>query len=112
MLKPSVIDSPSGRLPKKAFRWDRGRTETCGGGKVSSGGSLLVWEYLGIYRSGIRSNGVTRGPQAQAARLPPWGLPLELMALSDAFWSPPEASRVPSGLEKINLNIFFRLDFV
>ena len=37
---------PFGRLLEKASRWDRGRTEICGSGKVSSGGSLLVWEYL------------------------------------------------------------------
>jgi hypothetical protein len=32
--KPFVIDSPSGRVPEKASRWDRGRTEACGSGKV------------------------------------------------------------------------------
>ena len=36
MYKPSVIDSPSGRSPKKAPRWDLMGTEGCGGGKVVS----------------------------------------------------------------------------
>ena len=31
---PSVIDSPSGRSPEKAPRWDLTGTEVCGGGKV------------------------------------------------------------------------------
>jgi hypothetical protein len=35
------------------------------------------------------------------------GAPLELVALSYLFWPPPEASRVPSCPEKINLKIFF-----
>ena len=68
MKKPSVIDSPSGRVPEKASRWDRGRTEACGSGKVFSSGSLMVSEYLRIYRSGIRSNGATRAPQGIRAR--------------------------------------------
>src|SRR3989337_3364864 len=71
MKKPSVIDSPSGRVLEKASRWDRGRTEACGGGRVFSFGSLMVFEYLRIYRSGIRSKGATRGPQGILARPPP-----------------------------------------
>ena len=70
-----MIDSPSGRVPEKASRWDRGRTEACGGGKVFSSGSLLVLEYLGIYSVGIRSRGATRGPQAWGRTLPPCARP-------------------------------------
>src|SRR3989337_3211289 len=84
MKKPSVIDSPSGRVPEKASRWDRGRTEACGSGRVFSSGSLLVSEYLRIYRSGIRSKGATRGPQGIRAR----HLGPRLVAL----WPPREAS--------------------
>ena len=36
MEKPFVIESPSGRMPEKAPRWDLMRTEGCGGGKVVS----------------------------------------------------------------------------
>ena len=42
MQTPSVISSPSGRVPEKASTWDRRRTEACGGGKSVSGGSLGV----------------------------------------------------------------------
>src|SRR3989337_2127582 len=75
MKKPSVIDSPSGRVPKKASRWDHRRTEACGGGKVFSSVPLVYWEYLGIYSAGIRSGGATRGPQAWGRALPPWARP-------------------------------------
>jgi hypothetical protein len=82
-----VFDSPSDKVPEKASRWDRGRTETCGGGKVISGGSLLVSQYLRIYRSGIRSDEATSCPQGIRARLPP-------RARLVALLSP----RLPSGL--------------
>ena len=66
---------PSGRVPKKASRWDRRRTEACSGGKVFSSVSLVYWEYLRIYSTGIRSGGATGGPQAWGACLPPWSHP-------------------------------------
>ena len=36
MYKPSVIESPSGRSPEKAPRWDLMGTEGCDGGKLVS----------------------------------------------------------------------------
>ena len=62
----------------------------------------MVLGFVGIYRSGIRSRGPTRGPQAQTAR-PLRGVPCELVAPSSAFWTPRDASRVPSGPEKITV---------
>ena len=53
MLKPSVIESPSGRTPKKAPRWDLTGTEGCASGKVVL---WLPWKFLGyksIYRRKI-----------------------------------------------------------
>jgi len=47
---PSVIESPSGRLPEKAPRWDLTGTEASGGGKVFSWLVLVLGEYSGIYR--------------------------------------------------------------
>jgi hypothetical protein len=64
MKKPSMIDSPFDRVPEKASRWDRGRTEACDSGKVFSSVFLVYGEYFGIYSAGIRSRGATRGPQA------------------------------------------------
>ena len=37
MYKPSVIESPSGRVPEKAPRWDLTRIEACGDEKVFFG---------------------------------------------------------------------------
>ena len=96
-----MINSPSDRVSEKASRWDHGRTETCGGEKVISGGSVLVSQYLRIYRSGIRSDGATWGTQGIRARLPPQGAPCCLVAHSFAVWSPPEASKVSFVQNKI-----------
>jgi hypothetical protein len=92
-----VIDSPSGRVPKKVSRWDLEGTETCDGEKSVLGGSLLVWEYLRIYSAGIRSGGVTRGPQAWGACPTPQGAPGRLVAPSWLLRSSPEASSVSFG---------------
>ena len=50
MKKPSVIESPSGRMPEMAPRWDLTGTEGCGGGKGVSWLSLKVSRYNSIYR--------------------------------------------------------------
>ena len=105
MKKPSVIDSPSGRVPEKVSRWDLEGTETCGGRKSVSGGSLLVWEYLRIYRLGIRSGGATRGPQSWGRASRACRSLVSPLVFSRSFqcffWS-----------RKINPKFFLRLDFV
>ena len=68
---PSVIESPSGRLPEKAPRWDLTGTEASGGGKVFSWLFLVLGEYLGIYRPNNRVRRAAVGPQA--CRAPPLG---------------------------------------
>ena len=50
-----MIESPSGRVPEKAPRWDLTGTEACGGGKVFLYTLLMFVEYLRIYREGTRS---------------------------------------------------------
>ena len=67
---PSVIESPSGRLPEKAPRLDLTGTEASGGGKVFLWLFLVSREYLGIYRRKNRVRRVAVGPQARA---PPLG---------------------------------------
>ena len=42
----SVIESPSGRTPKKAPRWDLMGTEGCGGGKVFWGIRVYMGERI------------------------------------------------------------------
>jgi hypothetical protein len=101
-----MIDSPSGSVPEKASRWDLEGTDTCGGGKSVSGGSLLVWEYLRIYSAEIRSRGATSGPQAWEARLPSLSLPRASSGL---------LPKLPVFLlvqKKLIQSFFLRLDFV
>ena len=79
-----MIDSPSDAVPEKAQRWDLTGTEGYTGEKVFLWTLLVVWEYLGIYRGGIRSRGATRGPQSMGGggMLTPSGAPPELVAPS------------------------------
>ena len=72
---PSVIESPSGRLPEKAPRWDLTGTEAFGGGKVLVWLFLVLWEYLGIYRPKNRVRRAAVGPQARRERPPPRARP-------------------------------------
>ena len=53
MYKPSVIESPFGRMSEKAPRWDHTGTEGCGGGKVVSWLSWKLLGYKSIYRGKI-----------------------------------------------------------
>ena len=62
MLKPSVIDAPSGRTPEKAPRWVLMGTEGCGGGIRFSWMLMLVWGYVGIYRRKKYVGGATWAP--------------------------------------------------
>ena len=43
---PSVVESPSGRVPEKASRWDLTETEGYGGGKVVSMDVPMFMEYM------------------------------------------------------------------
>ena len=71
-----MIDSPSGKVPEKASKWDSGRTEVCGGVKSVSGGSMGFSIYLRIYRSGIRLDGAAWGPRGNRARPTPSSCPV------------------------------------
>ena len=75
MQKPSMIGSPSKRLPKKAPRWDLTGTEGCGGGKVVSWLPLIFLGYKSVYRRRNQVRGATRGPRGWGRALPPRGIP-------------------------------------
>ena len=62
MKDPFVIESPSGRVPKKAPRWDLMGTEACGGGKLFWWTLVMFGEYLRIYRGGTRVRGLSWRP--------------------------------------------------
>ena len=104
-----MIESPSGRMLKKAPRWDLMGTEGCDGGKVFSWMLLVVWnicEYIG----GRARSGGHRG--AHKVGVPPLGRALHpcrcLVALLTwtssplgVFWS-----------KKNHREVLFRLDSI
>ena len=57
-----MIDSPFGRSPEKAPRWDLMGTEGCGGGIRFLWCSSMVWGYVGIYRRKKYVGGSTCAP--------------------------------------------------
>ena len=69
-----MIDAPSGRAPEKAPRWDLVDTESYGGGIRVLAPYLIVWGYIGIYRSNKYVGGATGGPRGWRARPLPRGL--------------------------------------
>ena len=50
MERPSMVDSPSGRVPAKAPRWDLADTEGYGGGNCFSLAPWMFSGYVSIYR--------------------------------------------------------------
>ena len=57
-----MVDSPSGRTPITAPRWDLADTEGYGGGNRFSVALLMVSGYVGIYRRKKYVGGRLRGP--------------------------------------------------
>ena len=103
-----MIDSPSGRSPEKAPRWDLTGTEGCGDGKVVSWLSLMFLGYKSIYRRKKYVGGAMRGPRGWG-RTYPLGAPSCLVASSysprlqlQVFW-------IAFGTRKIIAKVSFRL---
>ena len=104
-----MIESPSGRVPEKAPRWDLTGIEGYGGGIVFWWTLLVVWDYLGIYGTEREVGGLARGPQARGAplRVRPeaCGVLGTLLAPSpssvDVFWSKKNHRKVLFCLESV-----------
>ena len=62
-----MVDSPSGRAPAKAPRWDLVDTEGYGGGNCVSSASWVFSGYVGIYRRKKYVGGCPRGPRDRGA---------------------------------------------
>ena len=62
-----MVDSPSGRVPAKAPRWDLAGTEGCSDGIRFLAPYLVVWGYVGIYRRKKYIGGATWGPRDRGA---------------------------------------------
>ena len=63
MYRPSMVDSPSGRVPTKAPRWDLADTEGYGGGNISLVAPWMFSGYVGLYRRKKYVGGHPRGPR-------------------------------------------------
>ena len=85
MVNYSHIDSPYGRAPEKAPRWDLTGTEGCGGGIRFLAPYLVGRGYVGIYIRG-RSTSVEQhgahegGGRALGVGAPPYLVPSWLMS--------------------------------
>ena len=64
-----MVDAPFGGAPEQAPRWDLVDTESCDGGIKVLAPSLVVWEYVGIYRRKEYVGGAPRGPQGRGRAL-------------------------------------------
>ena len=64
-----MVDSPSGRAPTKAPRWDLADTEGYGGGIRFSLAPWMFLGYMGIYRRKKYVGGRLRGPQDRGGTL-------------------------------------------
>ena len=69
MYKPYMVDSPSGRAPTKAPRWDLADTEGYDGGNSFSWSLLMFSGYMGIYRRKKCVGGRPRGPRDRGRAL-------------------------------------------
>ena len=67
--KPSMVDSPSGRVLAKAPRWDLADTEGYSGGNCVSSASRMFSGYVGIYRRKKYVGGHPRGPRDRGRAL-------------------------------------------
>ena len=63
-----MVDSPSGRVPAKAPRWDLADTEGYGGGNCVSLAPWMFSGYVGLYRRKKYVGGCPRGPRDREAR--------------------------------------------
>ena len=79
MYKPSMIESPSSRMPEKAPRWDITGTEGCSGGKVVLWLPLMFLGYKSIYIGEGTRSGELQGAHEGG------GAPSYLMASSWRF---------------------------
>ena len=68
-----MVDSPSGRAPTKAPRWDLADTEGYGGGNCVPVAPWMFSGYVGLYRRKKYVGGRPRGPQDRGHALPSRG---------------------------------------
>ena len=100
-----MLDSPSGRTPAKAPRWDLADTEGYGSGNCVSGAPWMFSGYVGIYR---RKKYVGGRPRAHETG----GAPSYLVGAPAASWLALQVLWI-TFIPKITLpKVSFRLDSV
>ena len=103
-----MIDSPSGRSPEKAPRWDLKGTEGCGGGIRFLAQCLVVRGYVGIYRRKKYVGGATWGLRRWRARPPTSCLPGSFLDVgSKSSGSRSVRNHVPEGFIPFGLRLIF-----
>ena len=70
-----MVDSPSGRVPVKAPRWDLADTEGYGGGNCVLDAPCMFSGYVGIYRRKKYVGGHSWGPGDRARTQEGWACP-------------------------------------
>ena len=70
-----MVDSPSGRVPATAPRWDLADTEGYGGGNCVSVAPWMFSGYVGIYRRKNYVGGCSRGPGDMGRAQEGWARP-------------------------------------
>ena len=78
-----MVNSPSGRVPTKAPRWDLADTEGYGGGNCVLVAPWMFSGYVGLYRRKKYVGGRPRGPRDRGRALQ--GVPSYLVAASRTF---------------------------
>ena len=79
-----MVDSPYGRTPATAPRWDLADTEGYGGGNISLVAPWMFLGYVGLYRRKKYDGGRPRGPRDRGAHPIGVGAPSTLVAASAA----------------------------
>ena len=107
-----MVDSPSGRTPTTAPRWDLADTEGYDGGNISSVAPWMFSGYVGLYRKKKYVGGRSRGPGDRGARPGGVGTLSSLLAASIASLLALQVLRI-TFVPKIMLpKVSFRLDSV
>ena len=114
MQKPSVIDSPSSRVPTKAPRWDLADTEGYGGRNCVSWCSQMFSGSVDIYRRKKYVGGCPWGPRDRGRALQGGGGLLSRGALGGFLTGTPSSPdqicskiNVPEGFIPFGLRLIF-----
>ena len=109
-----MVDSPSGRVPAKAPRWDLADTEGYGGGNCVSSAPWMFLGYVGLYRRKKYVGGRPRGPRYRGRALEGGRGPLSRGVLGSFLTCTPSSpdhvcskNHAPEGFIPFGLRLIF-----